>query len=138
VKVELFDVSNPAEPESRSVSILALDAQWGYSEARYDRRAFTYLANVEGADRFSVPLSASLETENGYVQEERLYQFEVQDKTVAAQARLLEVGVLRISPENYVEARPRAIFDGDAVFFVLGESLWSGFWGQSLDAMGPF
>ncbi|MEM9760432.1 MAG: beta-propeller domain-containing protein [Pseudomonadota bacterium] len=138
VKVELFDVSDPGQPESRSVSILASDAQWGYSEARYDRRAFTYLADVDGTDRFSVPLSASLATESGFVQEERLYQFEVQDKAIAARAQLLEVGVLRITPENYVEARPRAIFDGDAVFFVLGESLWSGFWGQSLDAMGPF
>ncbi len=138
VKVELFDVSDPGEPESRSVSILGSEAQWGYSEARYDRRAFTYLADVDGADRFSVPLSVGLETDEGYAQEERLYQFEVRDKSVAAQAQLFEAGVLRVAPENYVEPRPRAILDGDAVFFVLGESLWSGFWGHSLDAMGPF
>ncbi|MFT7287822.1 MAG: hypothetical protein ACI87W_001937 [Halieaceae bacterium] len=137
-KLELFDVSDASAPRSLSVLVLAQDAVWSWSEARYDRRAFTYLPGTESTDRFTVPLSFAYATSVGFEQRERLYMMEVRDKTVPANATLAIAGTLDVTPGPYLETRPRAVIDEDAVFFVLGDQLWSGFWGALGDAMGPF
>ncbi len=138
IKLELFDVDDPAQPRSQGVLILAEDASWSYSDARFDRRAFTYLATDGATDRFTVPVSVAIDAEAGYRNEERLYMLEIQDKTSPQSSRLRELGFLSATPNNYVETRPRAVIDGDAVFFVLGNQVWSGFWGLGDSTLGPF
>lgn len=137
-KAELFDVSTPTAPASRGSVVLATDATWSYSEARYDRRAFTYLRGSDTTDRFTIPVSASLETTEGYRWDERLYMLEVRNRTAPAAASLQAVGALSAVRGAYIETRPRGIIDGDALYFVLGTQVWSGYWGTEAPAFGPF
>jgi hypothetical protein len=55
VRVALFDVSNLSL--SREVGGLTLGGRGSWSEARADRHAFTYLADVGSVDRFAIPVN---------------------------------------------------------------------------------
>lgn len=141
VKLELFDVSDATAPQSRGTLTLAEGSAWSWTEARYDRRAFTYLnGGAVGVDRVTVPMSVGIaqDEEEFFAQEEQLHMFEIRGKESAASASLVATGVLRVTDAQPFELRPRGILDGDAVFFLLGEQLWSGFWGLGAPAMGPF
>lgn len=137
VKVELFDIADPTAPMSRGTVLLGENAVWSYSEARYDRRAFSYLPG-ETTDRFTVPLSIGVETDSGYEQREQLRMLSISDKLNPDAAVLAEVGAIDVPSPAYAAPRPRATIDGDTVFFVLADQVWASFWG-SIDApLGPF
>ncbi|GAB5415788.1 MAG: hypothetical protein Cons2KO_33910 [Congregibacter sp.] len=138
VKVELFNVSTPSMPLSQGSAVLAQDAQWSSSDARYNRQAFSYLRGSSDTDRFTIPVSLSLETESGYEQHQRLYMFEIRGTTNAGSAFLESRGFLAVKTPKYFEPRPRSIIHEDAVFFVLGQDLWSGYWAVASEAFGPF
>ena len=81
VKLELFNIENINNPFSLDSVLLGEGADWNYSEARYNRKAFTYLNNNTGPDRFTVPVSSSFyNQETGYTTEKNLYLFEILDK----------------------------------------------------------
>ncbi|MEM6485114.1 MAG: beta-propeller domain-containing protein [Pseudomonadota bacterium] len=140
VKLELFEVSDANAPQSRGTITLAEDAVWSWTEARYDRRAFTYLnGGAAGVDRITVPMSVGIsQEEEFFAQEEQLHMFEIRGKDSATSASLVATGVLRVTDAQPFELRPRGVLDGDAVFFLLGEELWGGFWGLDAPALGPF
>lgn len=137
-KVELFDVSVMSDPRSLASDVLGEDANWSWSEARYDRRAFTYLAG-EQVDRFAVPLRAGVESESGFIESNRLYLFEVDKAEQPARASLAGVGVLATDDLPYFgESRYRSVIDQDAVYFLVGESIWTTFWSEASQSFGPF
>jgi hypothetical protein len=78
VKVELFDVSDLAAPLSRGS--VTIGNQNTYSEARWDRHAFTYQADVAGVDRFTVPATNYSELDGQFQFETSLHLFEIHDK----------------------------------------------------------
>ena len=137
VKVELFDVSEATNPRSRAALTLAEDAAWAWSEARYDRRAFTYLPG-DGTDRFTVPISGSIEDERGYRDLRRLYLLEVTNTGNPQAAMLRSVGSLTVDDQTVWDPGVRSVIDGDAVYFLSGDTLWSTFWSDSGQRFGPF
>lgn len=139
IKLELFDVSNIAQPLERG-SVL-LGGRGSHSEARYDRHAFTYQADVNGIDRFTIP--AEIYANDGSYQfiESGLHLFEIRDKDQPALASLISAGV--ISPPHpgteipYVE-RSRAFIHDDTVYYVRDETVWAASWIAPTVVYGPF
>jgi len=138
-KLELYNVAVLTAPFSLGSTSLVEGASWSYSEARYNRHAFTYQVVDETTDRFSVPLSLGLYSDDtGYSQEQRLMLFEIDSKDRAADASIVEVGQIDANGEQWGDSRQRAIFDGDAVFYIDGTVVWSALWSSPEDQNGPF
>ena len=141
VKLELFDVSNIAQPMSRGTEVLG--GPGSYSEARYDRHAFTYQADANGTDRFTIP--ATVYSTDGRYEflGSGLYLFEIGNKDTPALATLNGVG--SINPPDvsgllapYRSSRDRAFIHDDTVYYVRDETVWSAFWHTPSLVNGPF
>lgn len=137
LKLELYDIETPSAPTSRGIQLLGDDASSAFSEARFDRRALTYLPG-EAFDRFAVPVSVILEVDNIAEAKERLYMMQIDNKLDPGEAQLNIAGVMEVGARDFVTSQPRAIIDQDAVFFILADEVWSSFWGSSDVPMGPY
>jgi hypothetical protein len=141
VKLELFDVSNIAQPLSRGSATIGGAGTW--SEAAYDRHAFTYQADAEaGVDRFTIPADVYAIDGSYQFLGSALHLFEIRDKAVPAMAALNTVGLIdppAVDPNNpgWVE-RSRAYFHDDTVYYVRDEDVWAAFWQAPLIVNGPF
>ena len=130
VKLELFDVSDIGMPSSLGSQVVGT---WGtHSEAQYDRHAFTYLAGAS-TDRFTVPADVY---ENYNWIESGLYFFEITGKATPTIASLLPAGSLVVEERSLTQSWPmgwrnRAVINGDAVFYVRDEAVWSRLLGRS-------
>jgi len=136
VKLELFDVSNIAAPLSRGSATIG--DRNSYSEARWDRHAFTYQADVAGIDRFTVPVTAWSEVDGRF--EIALHLFEIHDKGRPELASLVPVGQVTppaADPFAYAE-RSRAYLHDDTIYYVLDENAWSAYWLSPTMVNGPF
>ena len=140
VKLELFDVSDIAQPLSRGSATLGGRGSW--SEALHDRHAFTYQADINGLDRFAIP--ANLYSLDGlYGQyESGLYLFEIRDKNTPQTASLNSVGSIQPrtdgSPRAFYSDRNRAFIHDDTVYYVRDEDVWAAFWDTPSIVNGPF
>ena len=130
VKLELFNVSNIDQPTSLSTISLGAGSNWVHSPARYNRHAFTYQQLNESTDRFSVPINMSYSTPDmGYVQENRLYLFNLFNKDTPDSASLMQSGFISGGFNNWWNSdRQRSFFHGDSVFYINGDSVLSSFW----------
>jgi uncharacterized secreted protein with C-terminal beta-propeller domain len=140
IKIELFDVSNIAQPLSRGSTTLGGPGSW--SEATYDRHAFTYQSDVNGIDRFTIP--ANLYSVDGSFSffESGLYLFEIRDKNMPSVAALNSLG--SITPDvggfeiPFISSRNRAFIHNDTVYYVRDEAVWSAFWQTPSEVYGPY
>ncbi len=140
IKLELFDVSEMAQPLSRGR--VTLGQRGSFSEAQYDRHAFTYQQVSANVDRFTVPAElqnvagASRNVESG------LYLFEIRNKDMPSFATLEHVGAIIPDVEAFglppVAARSRAYLHTDTVFLVRDETVWAAFWDTPSIVNGPF
>jgi uncharacterized secreted protein with C-terminal beta-propeller domain len=136
VKLELFNVGDMSAPYSLGTHILG-DSKWSYSEARYNRHAFTYQQYDDSTDRFAVPVTVYGEESDDYYQQNRLYMLELVGKDSPAVASIEEIG--HITTENTNSSGPhRSVFDGDAVYFIDGTSTYSALWSNPLEQGGPY
>jgi uncharacterized secreted protein with C-terminal beta-propeller domain len=140
VKLELFDVSNLAQPLSRGSATLGGRGSW--SEARYDRHAFTYQADVNGLDRFAIPANLANPDGSYAYLESGLYLFEVRDKNTPAVASLNSVGSI-IPPADgttypFYSDRNRSFIHDDTVYYIRDENVWAAFWQSPMIINGPF
>ncbi len=139
VKLELFDVSNIAQPLSRGSATLG--GRGSYSEARYDRHAFTYQSDVNGVDRFTIP--AEIYASDGSYQflESGLFLFEIRDKDMPALSSLNSVGSI-VPPRPGIEipyvSRSRAFIHNDTVYYIRDETVWAASWNSPTVVNGPF
>jgi uncharacterized secreted protein with C-terminal beta-propeller domain len=137
VKLELFNVSSIESPYSLGTVVLAPEASWSRSEARYNHHAFTYQPISESTDRFSIPLSLGLyDGEGGYREEDRLYLFEIDSKDTSELSSIVEVGHIS-AKSQWWNSLQRSVFDGDAVYFINGSSVWSTLWSNPTEQNGP-
>ena len=140
IKLELFDVSNIAQPLSRGSATLGGRGSW--SEASYDRHAFTYQSDVNSVDRFTIP--AQLYNADGSFSffESGLYLFEIRDKDMPAVAALNSVGSVVPDVDGFeipfVANRSRAFIHNDTVYYARDEAVWAAFWHTPSDVKGPF
>lgn len=142
VKVELFDVSVPELPRSLGSSLIGEEGGSSWSEAQYNRHAFSYLASGGSTDRFTVPASSSWQDSNGdYQREDALHLFEVQGIDQPQSASLQPTGKISASPEPAVDfwypSRHRSVLHNDAVFYILDDYVWSALWSDSDNQQGP-
>ena len=140
VKLELFDVSDIAQPLSRGSATIG--GPGSYSEARYDRHAFTYQADANGLDRFAIPASV-FATDGSYrFLGSALYLFEILDKNMPALAALNSAGSIEppsIGPNerDWVE-RSRSFIHDDTVYYIRDEDVWAAFWHTPSIVNGPY
>lgn len=130
VKLELFNVASIDSPYSLKDLSIGDNASWITSPARYNRHAFTYQQISETSDRFSIPVTMSYSTpELGYVQENRLYKFDLTNKNQSDSATILENGFISGGYNNWWNSdRQRAFFHGESVFYINGDNVLSSFW----------
>ncbi|MDH4107934.1 MAG: beta-propeller domain-containing protein [Gammaproteobacteria bacterium] len=138
VKLELFDVSDIAAPLSRGSATIGGQGAW--SEARYDRHAFTYQADINGVDRFTIPVSQYFDDSGTWRYELGLHLFEIRDKATPALASLVEAGRLLppASTDFPYADRSRAFLHDDTVYFVQDETVWAAFWSSPTLVNGPY
>lgn len=139
VKLELFDVSNISQPLSRGSATLG--GRGSYSEARYDRHAFTYQADVNGIDRFTIP--ADIYASDGSYQfvESGLFLFEIRDKDMPPLASLIPVGSVVppvIGNEIPYVGRSRAYIHDDTLYYIRDDTVWAASWIAPTIVNGPF
>lgn len=140
VKLELFDVSDISQPLSRGSATLG--GRGSHSEATYNRHAFTYQANVNGVDRFTIPATLySFDGNYDYLQS-GLYLFEIRDKNMPALASLSSADSI-IPPANgttipFYSDRNRAFIHNDTVYYIRDEAVWAAFWQSPRVVNGPF
>jgi len=140
IKLELFDVSNIAQPLSRGSSVIG--GLGSYSEALYDRHAFTYQADVDGIDRFTIPAQVYAADDSWQFLGSALYLFEILDKDMPALAALNRVGAIdppSLDP-NWPDwiGRSRAFIHDDTVYYIRDEDVWAAFWHSPDVVNGPF
>ena len=140
VKLELFNVEIIEAPYSLGAISLVEGADWSYSEARYDRHAFTYLGDTS-ADRFTVPVTLTYqEVEGGYRQEQQLHLFEITEKDNPSVASMIPVGHLSALDHpkgNWGGSRFRSVLHDDAVYYINDEFVWSALWTNPYNQTGP-
>lgn len=139
IKLELFDASNISLPLSRGSQVIG--GPGSYSEAVFDRHAFTYQADVDGVDRFTIPANVFASDGSYTFLGSALHLFEIRDKSMPALALVNRVGTVQppsagTEPE-WIE-RSRAFIHGDTVFYVRDEEVWVSFWQNPLFVNGPF
>ena len=140
LKLELFDVSNIAQPLSRGSSTIG--GSGSYSEALYDRHAFTYQADINGVDRLAIPAQIYGVDNSWQFEGSELHLFEILDKNTPSLAALNRVGVIAPLPANpespdWVE-RSRSFLHGDTVYYIRDEEVWAAFWQSPSLMNGPF
>ena len=139
IKVELFDVSNIAQPLSRGSAVIG--GRGSHSEALYDRHAFTYQADINGVDRFTIPAQVYAEDGSWQYLGSALYLFEILDKTMPAITALNRVGAIEppsVGPNvpRWVE-RSRSYLHDDTVYYIQDEDVWAAFWHSPSVINGP-
>jgi uncharacterized secreted protein with C-terminal beta-propeller domain len=140
IKLELFDISVPSQPLSLGSDILG--GPGSFSEAEYDRHAFTYLADIEGVDRFAIPADLTAIDGTFDLVESGLYLYEIRDKALPNFASLHRVGgVIVLGDESggvpAYSARSRAVLHEDAIYYVRDEKVFSALWHMPEDVTGP-
>lgn len=140
IKLELFDVSNIAQPLSRGSSVIG--GQGSYSEALYNRHAFTYQRDVDGIDRFTIPAQVYASDGSWEFLGSALYLFEILDKDTPALTAMNRVGSIEppsFDPNwpDWVE-RSRSYIHDDTVYYVRDEHVWAAFWHSPGVVNGPF
>ncbi|MDH3441046.1 MAG: beta-propeller domain-containing protein, partial [Gammaproteobacteria bacterium] len=139
VKLELFDASNIALPLSRGTAVIG--GPGSYSEAIYDRHAFTYQPDVAGIDRFTVPANVFASDGSYRFLGSALYLFEIRDKMTPALAALNLIGSVEppaVSMDPAWIERSRAFIHDDTIFYVRDEDVWASFWSAPSIVNGPF
>ncbi len=139
VKLELYDVSDIERPLSRGSALLG--GRGSYSEAIYDRHAFTYQADVDGIDRFTIPAQVYGADGQFDLSESGLYLFEIHDKSQPGLASLNAAGAILPARDGitipYV-SRSRAFIHDDTVYYIRDEDVWAAFWDTPTVVNGPF
>ena len=152
VKLELFNIANMNAPYSLGTVVLGVGESdkteldtlnWSYSEARYNRHAFTYQAynNSTSTDRFLVPATLGFYSETrGYFEHDRLFLFEINSKDYPATATIRKVGAITVkrNRESWHSPRNRSVIHGDAVYYIHGTDVWSTLWANPADQSGPY
>ncbi len=138
VKLELFNVEDMNAPYSLGTHTLGRGGG-SYSEARYNRHAFTYQQYDDSTDRFAIPLTEYGSMQEEYSEKNSLFLLEIADKDSPSLASIVEIGKINTISESWRASGPhRSVIDSDAVYFINGSSVYSALWSNPFDQGGPF
>jgi hypothetical protein len=136
----LFDVSNIAQPLSVGSDILG--GRGSYSEAISNRHAFTYLADVDGVDRFAIPADLTAMDDSYEVTESGLFLYEIHNKTTPNLASLDRAGSVIVHDAGevipfYFSSRSRSVLHDDTIYYVRDDEVFSTLWSNPQTVNGP-
>ncbi len=149
IKVELFDVSNPAVPYS--LDSVSIGDRGTHSQIFSNRHAFTYLEMSDNNHRFTLPVDRYLIQEQppedwswGVWQDTGLHLFAIDNIESPASATLTNTSAMIV--ERKVEDQlhyptqweNRAVIHDDTVFYIYGDAVWSAFWDDVTTMTGSF
>jgi len=126
-KIELFDISDISQPQSRSAILLGSTLDYSFSPAQYNRYAFTYRSG-SAVDRFTVPYGTGGQTFSDYHYEGRVALLEVQHTDKPSEAKVVNTGEILLGPFSDVSGETRVVLDDDAVFIINQGRVYSGLW----------
>ena len=141
VRVALFDVSRLDQP--RELGGIDYGASGTSSEARYDRHAFAYLADVGTTDHLAIPFNLySTDGQYRFIRSV-LGLLEIRNKSQPANASLVEIGQLVSRNASGATAqgpvgRSRAFLHPDSVFYVADDDVFGAIWSRPDPVLGPF
>ena len=135
------------------IEIKSIVYENGYTPVEFDYHALTYLKTEDNTHRFGLPVERWLsktvvDTETGqeyniWAPDSSLQLIEVTSND--ASATLLEIGSVKpIQPTNSSEVSyysgwdDRAIFHGDDIYYLHGNSIWKSYWQTPELTTGPF
>jgi hypothetical protein len=77
--------------------------------------------------------------QDDYSEKNSLYLLEIADKDSPSLASIVEIGRINAISESWDGSGPhRSVFDGDAVYFINGSSVYSTLWTNPYEQGGPF
>lgn len=128
-KLEFFDVSDLAAPQSLGALTLDDSLSYSYSQAEYNRKAFTYWRASSDAHRMAIPVEGYL-SDAPYSNLARLYLFEIANPEDPSKLELTSPGFLEVddSSEVSIWGQQRSIFHDDAVFWIVEQDVITAFW----------
>ncbi len=142
IKLELFNVADLSAP--MSLGAIDLGGRGSYSEAQYNRHAFTYVPGLPGedTDRFAIPADLYSLDDLWQWQESGLYLFEIGNTSSPSSASLTAVGALVVDAPTATRRWPtgashRSVLHDNAVYYVRDQTLWSSFWSDPATVLGP-
>lgn len=142
IKLSLFNITDISHPQELNSVLLGVDGGWNYSEAQYNRHAFSYLPSATGTDRLAVPVQSNYQdADESYRSENRLYLLEVESKDAPATASVKLISSILAGPapnDSWYPGQNRSVIDGDAVYFLSGDAIWSALWGGGTSQSGPY
>lgn len=149
LKIELFDISDPAAPYS--LDAVSIGDRGTNSQIFSTRHAFTYLKMNDSTHRFTLPVDRYLIQEQppgdgswGVWENTGLHLFTIDSIESPSMATLTASGTMivetKVDGERYYPSQleNRAVIHDDSVFYMYGDRIWSAFWGDSSTVAGPF
>ncbi|MFT5759032.1 MAG: putative secreted protein with C-terminal beta-propeller domain [Alteromonadaceae bacterium] len=148
-KISLFDVSNISAP----TEINSIVYENGYTPVEFDYHALTYLKTSDNIHRFGLPVEKWLsETVVDLATDQKMDVWSLDNSLQlievtgnGASATLVEKGSVKpVMSKGPLEATyisgwdDRAIFDGDDIYYLHGNSIWKSFWQTPELTSGPF
>ena len=148
-KISLFDVSNMNDP----IEIKSIVYENGYTPVEFDYHALTYLKTEDNTHRFGLPVerwlsktvidNATGQEYNTWTPDNSLQLIEVTGNDT--DATLVEMGSVKLKKSTnasegayYSGWDDRAIFHGDDIYYLHGNSIWKSYWQTPELTAGPF
>ncbi|MGB1939364.1 MAG: beta-propeller domain-containing protein [Pseudomonadales bacterium] len=128
-KLEFFDVSDLTAPQSLGALTLDDSLSYSYSQAEYNRKAFTYWRASSDTHRMAIPVEGYLR-DPPYTNLARLYLFEIANPENPSALTLTSPGFLEVDAATNIPiwGQQRSIFHDDAVFWVIEQDVITSFW----------
>lgn len=149
LKIELFDVSDPAAPYS--LDSVSIGDRGTSSQVFSTRHAFTYLEVSDNTHRFTLPVDRYLIQDQppgdgswDVWEDTGLHLFTIDSIENPSMTTLSESGAMiverKTDNEQYYPSQweNRAVIHNDSVFYIYGDRVWSAFWDDAQTITGPF
>lgn len=134
VKISLFDVSDPANPQE--VSNVSFDDT--YTPVEYDYRALSVLKTGDQY-QFAMPLEGYSIMDDIWMPQNSLLMFNVNATSGAGEMTIVNQMQTETDAETYVwSGEDRSVIHGENVFYVHGNQVWQSLWQEEAAVNGPF
>lgn len=147
IKMVLFDIRDFENPSIRNQHIIG--GAGSYSEALYDLQAFTFLNIDANKSRIAIPVQKRDYKNYSFKGESGLFGFELNQSTsgdldlsysgklitessASVNGQSQKTSMVMYSPES------RSVLHDDVIYYLYGDLIYSGIWGDWDTKQGPF
>lgn len=134
VKISLFDVSDPTNPQE--VSNVSFDDT--YTPVEYDYRALSVL-KTDDQYQFAMPLEGYSVLDDIWMPQNSLLMFNVNAASGAGEMSVVNQMHTEVEPGTYVwSGEDRSVIHGENVFYIHGNHVWKSLWMADAEVDGPY